>query len=46
MFKLLTIIAGWIIRNSKVIDIISHLQKQGIDVDVYDPNADEKIPHV
>jgi UDP-N-acetyl-D-galactosamine dehydrogenase len=30
------------IRNSKVIDIISHLQKQGIEVDVYDPNADAK----
>jgi UDP-N-acetyl-D-galactosamine dehydrogenase len=34
------------IRNSKVIDIISHLQKQGIDVDVYDPNAnDEEVKH-
>jgi UDP-N-acetyl-D-galactosamine dehydrogenase len=30
------------IRNSKVIDIISHLQKQAINVDVYDPNADAK----
>ncbi len=28
------------IRNSKVIDIITHLQKQGIGVDIYDPNAD------
>jgi UDP-N-acetyl-D-glucosamine/UDP-N-acetyl-D-galactosamine dehydrogenase len=28
------------IRNSKVIDIITHLQKQGIAVDIYDPNAD------
>ena len=28
------------IRNSKVIDIIAHLQKQGIAVDIYDPNAD------
>jgi UDP-N-acetyl-D-galactosamine dehydrogenase len=28
------------IRNSKVIDIITHLQKQGITVDIYDPNAD------
>jgi UDP-N-acetyl-D-galactosamine dehydrogenase len=28
------------IRNSKVIDIITHLQKQGIAVDIYDPKSD------
>jgi UDP-N-acetyl-D-galactosamine dehydrogenase len=34
------------IRNSKVIDIITHLQKQGIGVDIYDPNADaEEVMH-
>jgi UDP-N-acetyl-D-galactosamine dehydrogenase len=29
------------IRNSKVIDVISELQQFGINVDVYDPHADE-----
>lgn len=34
------------IRNSKVIDIITHLQKQGIGVDIFDPNADaEEVMH-
>jgi UDP-N-acetyl-D-galactosamine dehydrogenase len=34
------------IRNSRVIDIITHLQRQGISVDVYDPSADvEEVRH-
>jgi len=34
------------IRNSRVIDIITHLQRQGITVDVYDPSADvEEVRH-
>jgi UDP-N-acetyl-D-galactosamine dehydrogenase len=34
------------IRNSRVIDIITHLQRQGITVDVYDPSADaEEVSH-
>ena len=34
------------IRNSRVIDIITHLQRQGITVDVHDPNADgEEVRH-
>jgi UDP-N-acetyl-D-galactosamine dehydrogenase len=34
------------IRNSKVIDIITHLQKQMINVHIFDPNADvEEVMH-
>lgn len=34
------------IRNSRVIDIITHLQRQGISVDVHDPNANsEEVKH-
>ena len=34
------------IRNSRVIDIITHLQRQGITVEVHDPNADgEDVKH-
>jgi len=34
------------IRNSRVIDIITHLKRQGIAVDVHDPNADgEEVKH-
>jgi UDP-N-acetyl-D-galactosamine dehydrogenase len=34
------------IRNSKVIDIITHLQRQGISVDLFDPSADvEEVKH-